>query len=38
VTCGYILQLEPLASAKPERLVTDIAPTIQRYLTDALGQ
>jgi len=32
----YILRLEPLASTKRERVVTDIAPTIQRYLTDAL--
>jgi AcrR family transcriptional regulator len=29
----YILRLEPLASAKRQRVVTDIAPTIQRYLT-----
>jgi hypothetical protein len=29
----YILRLEPLASAKRQRVVTDIAPAIQRYLT-----
>jgi AcrR family transcriptional regulator len=34
----YILRLEPLASAKRERVVTDIAPTIQRYLTEARGR
>jgi AcrR family transcriptional regulator len=33
----YILRLEPLASAKRERVVAHIAPTIQRYLTEALS-
>jgi AcrR family transcriptional regulator len=33
----YILRLEPLASAKRERVVTVIAPTIQRYLAERLG-
>jgi hypothetical protein len=32
----YILRLEPLASAKRDRVVTDIAPSIQRYLTEPL--
>jgi AcrR family transcriptional regulator len=32
----YILRLEPLASAKRDRVVTDIAPSIQRYLTQPL--
>jgi AcrR family transcriptional regulator len=32
----YILRIEPLASTKRERVVTDIAPTIQRYLTESL--
>ena len=30
----YVLRLEPLASAKRDRVVSDIAPTIQRYLTE----
>jgi len=32
----YVLRLEPLASAKRDRVVSDIAPTIQRYLTEPL--
>lgn len=33
----YVLRLEPLASADPATVVTAIAPTMQRYLTGALG-
>ena len=33
----YILRLEPLTSAKGDRVIADIAPTIQRYLTAELG-
>jgi len=29
----YVLQLEPLASARPEDLVAAVGPTVQRYLT-----
>ena len=32
----YVIKLEPLASADPERLVAAIAPTVQRYLTGDL--
>ncbi|WP_282696647.1 TetR family transcriptional regulator [Streptomyces sp. CC208A] len=31
----YVIQVEPLASADPERIVADVAPTLQRYLTEA---
>lgn len=33
----YVVRLEPLASAPPERLVAVVAPTVQRYLTGDLG-
>jgi AcrR family transcriptional regulator len=32
----YIVKLEPLASASPDEIVTAVAPTIQRYLTEPL--
>lgn len=32
----YVVQIEPLASLPPERLVTIYAPTVQRYLTGTL--
>ncbi|MFD6347166.1 TetR family transcriptional regulator [Streptomyces roseolus] len=31
----YVLQVEPLASADPETIVAEVAPTLQRYLTEA---
>ncbi|MFE1345337.1 TetR family transcriptional regulator [Streptomyces sp. NPDC058757] len=31
----YVIQVEPLASADPERIVAEVAPTLQRYLTEA---
>ncbi|MFJ8312282.1 MULTISPECIES: TetR family transcriptional regulator [unclassified Streptomyces] len=31
----YVLEVEPLASADPESIVTLVAPTLQRYLTEA---
>jgi AcrR family transcriptional regulator len=33
----YVIKLEPLASADPERLVAALAPTVQRYLTGDLS-
>ncbi|WP_371617270.1 TetR family transcriptional regulator [Streptomyces sp. NBC_00454] len=30
----YVVQVEPLASADPERIVALVAPTLQRYLTE----
>ncbi|PRH75902.1 TetR family transcriptional regulator, partial [Streptomyces solincola] len=30
----YVIQVEPLASADPERIVALVAPALQRYLTD----
>ncbi|MBV9314915.1 MAG: TetR family transcriptional regulator [Pseudonocardia sp.] len=33
----YVIRVEPLASAKPETLVTAIGPTLQRYLTGDLS-
>ena len=35
VLCRYVLRLEPLASLPIEDVVAGIAPTIQRYLTQA---
>jgi len=35
--CRYILQLEPIASLTPEALIADLAPTVQRYLTEPLA-
>ncbi|WP_370413426.1 TetR family transcriptional regulator [Streptomyces fradiae] len=29
----YVIQVEPLASAEPETIVAQVAPTLQRYLT-----
>ncbi|MFF6775254.1 TetR family transcriptional regulator [Streptomyces sp. NPDC012637] len=29
----YVIQVEPLASADPEEIVAQVAPTLQRYLT-----
>ncbi|MBT2443474.1 TetR family transcriptional regulator [Streptomyces sp. ISL-36] len=31
----YVVQVEPLASADPEEIVALVAPTLQRYLTEA---
>ncbi|MFF7180291.1 TetR family transcriptional regulator [Streptomyces sp. NPDC008121] len=31
----YVIQVEPLASADPEEIVALVAPTLQRYLTEA---
>ncbi|MFD8014838.1 TetR family transcriptional regulator [Streptomyces sp. NPDC058955] len=31
----YVIRVEPLASADPERIVAEVAPTLQRYLTEA---
>lgn len=33
----YIARFEPMASTAVETLVTAVAPTLQRYLTDNLG-
>lgn len=33
----YIIRVEPLASATDEEVVTDVAPTVHRYLFDPLG-
>ncbi|WP_330331117.1 TetR family transcriptional regulator [Streptomyces sp. NBC_00536] len=30
----YVVQVEPLASADPEDIITLVAPTLQRYLTE----
>ncbi|MFD0026294.1 TetR family transcriptional regulator [Streptomyces sp. NPDC058382] len=30
----YVIQAEPLASAPPEKIITMVAPTLQRYLTE----
>ncbi|MEW5631600.1 TetR/AcrR family transcriptional regulator, partial [Streptomyces hydrogenans] len=35
VILRYVIQVEPLASADPERIVAEVAPTLQRYLTEA---
>jgi hypothetical protein len=32
----YVLKVEPIASASPERLVAAIGPAVQRYLTGDL--
>jgi Tetracyclin repressor-like, C-terminal domain len=34
--CRYILRLEPLASLPARDVVTTIAPSVQRYLTQAV--
>ena len=34
----YVVRLEPLASADPDKVVAALAPTIQRYLTGELDQ
>ncbi|MEV3990180.1 TetR family transcriptional regulator [Streptomyces sp. NPDC049837] len=31
----YVIQVEPMASARPEDIVALVAPTLQRYLTEA---
>ncbi|MEU2119785.1 TetR family transcriptional regulator [Streptomyces sp. NPDC016459] len=31
----YVIQVEPLATADPEKIVAMVAPTLQRYLTEA---
>ncbi|MFJ9431191.1 TetR family transcriptional regulator [Streptomyces sp. NPDC101490] len=31
----YVIRVEPLASADPEDIVAQVAPTLQRYLTEA---
>ncbi|MGW3660564.1 TetR/AcrR family transcriptional regulator [Streptomyces sp. NPDC005151] len=31
----YVIQAEPLASADPEKIIAMVAPTLQRYLTEA---
>lgn len=31
----YVVQVEPLASADPEKIIALVAPTLQRYLTEA---
>lgn len=36
VTMRYLLALEPLSSATPERIVELVAPNLQRYLTGEL--
>ncbi|MEV7567300.1 TetR family transcriptional regulator [Streptomyces tanashiensis] len=35
VILRYVIQVEPLASADPERIVEQVAPTLQRYLTES---
>lgn len=35
--CRYILRLEPVASLTAEVLIADLAPTVQRYLTEPLA-
>ncbi|MFF0485671.1 TetR family transcriptional regulator [Streptomyces sp. NPDC004435] len=35
VILRYVIQVEPLASAEPEQIVAEVAPTLQRYLTEA---
>lgn len=37
VLARYIVKVEPLASASPDKVVRWIAPTLQRYLTGDLG-
>lgn len=37
VVARYILRQEPLASVSVDEIVADIAPTIQRYLTQPVG-
>jgi hypothetical protein len=33
----YVVRLEPLASATPEEVVRQVAPTIERYLRGESG-
>ncbi|CAM5486236.1 TetR family transcriptional regulator [Streptomyces tanashiensis] len=35
VIMRYVIQVEPLASADPERIIEQVAPTLQRYLTES---
>src|SRR5256885_17260175 len=37
VMIRYVLKLEPLASAPPETVITNVAPNIRRYLLEPLG-
>ncbi|MEU3480056.1 TetR family transcriptional regulator [Streptomyces sp. NPDC033754] len=34
VILRYVIEVEPLASADPEEIVAQVAPTLQRYLTE----
>ncbi|MFB6841387.1 TetR family transcriptional regulator [Streptomyces sp. NPDC056361] len=34
VIMRYVIRVEPLASADPEEIVAQVAPTLQRYLTE----
>ncbi|MGB4779278.1 TetR family transcriptional regulator, partial [Microbacterium sp.] len=36
IVTRYVIELEPLASASPDEIVADLAPTVQRYLTGDL--
>ncbi len=36
IVTRYVIELEPVASASVDRLVADVGPTIQRYLTGPL--
>jgi AcrR family transcriptional regulator len=36
IMARYVIALEPLASLPPQRIVTAIAPNLQRYLTEPL--
>ncbi|WP_329622743.1 TetR family transcriptional regulator [Streptomyces sp. NBC_01255] len=35
VILRYVIEVEPLASADPEEIVAQVAPTLQRYLTES---
>ncbi|MEU5220156.1 TetR family transcriptional regulator [Streptomyces sp. NPDC020807] len=35
VILRYVIEVEPLASVDPEEIVAQVAPTLQRYLTEA---
>jgi hypothetical protein len=36
VLCRYVLRLPPVAEAAADSLVADLAPALQRYLTEPL--
>ena len=38
IMARYILKIEPLASATPEHLIADLAPTVRRYLFEPLTE